>query len=167
MSGNRQRPTDSNCAWTRRTTGRGSGGKAVGAQDWSLVDAQFRRWVEHSLPRVADLRDALNRIVHAKGSRSGLCDYRTTHTTLRVATYLRTRADRPEDALVDEFWTPTGLHVTSSTTWKSASIFVSPCFIRICSGGPGRVRTDDLFHAMEARSQLRHRPLIRNLQKLV
>jgi len=28
-------------------------------------------------------------------------------------------------------------------------------------GGPGRVRTDDLFHAMEARSQLRHRPLPR------
>ena len=27
-------------------------------------------------------------------------------------------------------------------------------------GGPGRVRTDDLFHAMEARSQLRHRPTI-------
>ena len=26
-------------------------------------------------------------------------------------------------------------------------------------GGPGRVRTDDLFHAMEARSQLRHRPI--------
>jgi hypothetical protein len=26
------------------------------------------------------------------------------------------------------------------------------------SGGPGRDRTDDLFHAMEARSQLRHRP---------
>jgi hypothetical protein len=25
-------------------------------------------------------------------------------------------------------------------------------------GGPGRDRTDDLFHAMEARSQLRHRP---------
>ena len=25
-------------------------------------------------------------------------------------------------------------------------------------GGPDRVRTDDLFHAMEARSQLRHRP---------
>ena len=25
-------------------------------------------------------------------------------------------------------------------------------------GGPERVRTDDLFHAMEARSQLRHRP---------
>jgi hypothetical protein len=26
-------------------------------------------------------------------------------------------------------------------------------------GGPGRVRTVDLFHAMEARSQLRHRPI--------
>ncbi len=26
-------------------------------------------------------------------------------------------------------------------------------------GGPDRVRTDDLFHAMEARSQLRHRPI--------
>ena len=32
-------------------------------------------------------------------------------------------------------------------------------------GGPGRDRTDDLFHAMEARSQLRHRPTLvgRNL----
>jgi hypothetical protein len=29
--------------------------------------------------------------------------------------------------------------------------------MRSC-GGPGRVRTVDLFHAMEARSQLRHRP---------
>jgi hypothetical protein len=27
-------------------------------------------------------------------------------------------------------------------------------------GGPGRDRTDDLFHAMEARSQLRHRPML-------
>jgi hypothetical protein len=25
-------------------------------------------------------------------------------------------------------------------------------------GGPGEIRTHDLFHAMEARSQLRHRP---------
>ncbi len=31
-------------------------------------------------------------------------------------------------------------------------------FRRRETGGPGRVRTDDLFHAMEARSQLRHRP---------
>jgi hypothetical protein len=29
-------------------------------------------------------------------------------------------------------------------------------------GGPGRDRTDDLFHAMEARSQLRHRPTLGN-----
>jgi hypothetical protein len=28
-------------------------------------------------------------------------------------------------------------------------------------GGPGRDRTDDLFHAMEARSQLRHRPTVK------
>ena len=33
-------------------------------------------------------------------------------------------------------------------------------------GGPGRDRTDDLFHAMEARSQLRHRPTIGMLHDL-
>jgi hypothetical protein len=27
-------------------------------------------------------------------------------------------------------------------------------------GGPGEIRTHDLFHAMEARSQLRHRPTV-------
>jgi hypothetical protein len=31
-------------------------------------------------------------------------------------------------------------------------------------GGPGRDRTDDLFHAMEARSQLRHRPTPRKVK---
>ena len=31
-------------------------------------------------------------------------------------------------------------------------------YIMVMIGGPGRDRTDDLFHAMEARSQLRHRP---------
>ena len=40
---------------------------------------------------------------------------------------------------------------------------VSLCKLQILKdlllyGGPGRDRTDDLFHAMEARSQLRHRP---------
>ena len=30
-------------------------------------------------------------------------------------------------------------------------------------GGPDRDRTDDLFHAMEARSQLRHRPTGRTI----
>src|SRR5689334_19031878 len=33
------------------------------------------------------------------------------------------------------------------------------------TGGPGRDRTDDLFHAMEARSQLRHRPTRKDEQK--
>ena len=33
-----------------------------------------------------------------------------------------------------------------------------PCLSFWGFGGPGRDRTDDLFHAMEARSQLRHRP---------
>ena len=40
---------------------------------------------------------------------------------------------------------------------------ISYCNLQILKGlrlrgGPGRDRTDDLFHAMEARSQLRHRP---------
>ena len=34
-------------------------------------------------------------------------------------------------------------------------------------GGPGRDRTDDLFHAMEARSQLRHRPTMGTLRALL
>ena len=34
-------------------------------------------------------------------------------------------------------------------------------------GGPDRDRTDDLFHAMEARSQLRHRPTMTNLSIFV
>ncbi len=33
-------------------------------------------------------------------------------------------------------------------------------------GGPDRDRTDDLFHAMEARSQLRHRPTNGGMQPL-
>jgi hypothetical protein len=59
-------------------------------------------------------------------------------------------------------WSPNfgefGLPVTSSATWKHASIFVSLYFVALCFGGPGEIRTHDLFHAMEARSQLRHRP---------
>ena len=35
--------------------------------------------------------------------------------------------------------------------------------LRLNDGGPGRDRTDDLFHAMEARSQLRHRPTLRKV----
>jgi hypothetical protein len=38
---------------------------------------------------------------------------------------------------------------------------VKPLMWRGLIGGPDRDRTDDLFHAMEARSQLRHRPTLR------
>ena len=62
---------------------------------------------------------------------------------------------------VVQIWTPNGLRVTSSAMWKRASIFVSLCFVGLCFGGPGEIRTHDLFHAMEARSQLRHRPTVR------
>ena len=48
--------------------------------------------------------------------------------------------------------------------WKRTSIFVSLCFIGLCFGGPEGIRTLDLFHAMEARSQLRHRPTYPFLQ---
>ncbi len=39
-----------------------------------------------------------------------------------------------------------------STGWPAKSLKVI--------GGPDRDRTGDLFHAMEARSQLRHRPTL-------
>ncbi len=52
----------------------------------------------------------------------------------------------------DQFWTPKGLRVTSSATWKSASIFVGLCFFGVCLGGPGEIRTHDLFDAMVMRS---------------
>ena len=35
-----------------------------------------------------------------------------------------------------------------------------------CFGGPGEIRTHDLFHAMEARSQLRHRPTIEDAHSI-
>ena len=46
--------------------------------------------------------------------------------------------------------------------WSVAWNCPRPCRDRWYQGfgGPGRDRTDDLFHAMEARSQLRHRPTI-------
>ena len=49
------------------------------------------------------------------------------------------------------FWTPTGLQGRGFGTQESCK-----CLKRF--GGPGEIRTHDLFHAMEARSQLRHRP---------
>jgi hypothetical protein len=43
----------------------------------------------------------------------------------------------------------------------------SPVVIEESVGGPGRDRTDDLFHAMEARSQLRHRPTMRKFPEAI
>src|SRR5712692_6976481 len=48
-------------------------------------------------------------------------------------------------------WTPGGLRRLRS--WLAGD---GKCLKRF--GGPGEIRTHDLFHAMEARSQLRHRP---------
>src|ERR1019366_10018529 len=48
-------------------------------------------------------------------------------------------------------WTPVGLRRTH--LWLAG---VAKCLKRF--GGPEGIRTLDLFHAMEARSQLRHRP---------
>jgi hypothetical protein len=47
---------------------------------------------------------------------------------------------------------------------RNQTLVLAPCLMRVKMriGGPGRDRTDDLFHAMEARSQLRHRPTIGN-----
>ena len=58
----------------------------------------------------------------------------------------------PKNAhLQNRFWTPVGLRRRRS--WLRG---YGKCLKRF--GGPGEIRTHDLFHAMEARSQLRHRP---------
>ena len=56
---------------------------------------------------------------------------------------------------LDSKWTP---HGPFPRQGSAQSIFVSLCFVGVLSGGPEGIRTLDLFHAMEARSQLRHRP---------
>src|SRR5277367_1786840 len=48
-------------------------------------------------------------------------------------------------------------HEAASTTLKRTELFQGNLAM---IGGPGRDRTDDLFHAMEALSQLRHRPTL-------
>ena len=50
-----------------------------------------------------------------------------------------------------QIWTPVGLRRLHSGGRGNGK-----CMKRF--GGPGEIRTHDLFHAMEARSQLRHRP---------
>ena len=52
---------------------------------------------------------------------------------------------------------PAGYDTTHDT--KQAVVTSRPVQAVKGVGGPGRARTDDLFHAMEARSQLRHRPI--------
>ncbi|MGH7228572.1 MAG: hypothetical protein ACREIH_05085 [Nitrospiraceae bacterium] len=50
------------------------------------LDEPFRHWSPaHRLTKVADLRDALNRIVHATEFEVGLGDYPTTRQRLRGA----------------------------------------------------------------------------------
>src|SRR5579875_2398749 len=49
--------------------------------------------------------------------------------------------------------------------FRFATKLLPNCFLGVryvieLIGGPDRDRTDDLFHAMEARSQLRHRPTL-------
>ena len=62
--------------------------------------------------------------------------------------------------VLDPVWTPDGPETDLFHDLEERSIFVCLCFIGIWFGGPGEIRTHDLFHAMEARSQLRHRPTV-------
>src|SRR5208283_4001773 len=56
---------------------------------------------------------------------------------------------------LDPTWTRgTPLPRFGSTLRFRMSMF----YLGVWFGGPGEIRTHDLFHAMEARSQLRHRP---------
>jgi hypothetical protein len=65
------------------------------------LDEPFRHWCEHRLPKVADLRDALNRIVHATEFEVGferLPDKAANITGGAIgAIYLRTRTDQREE----------------------------------------------------------------------
>jgi hypothetical protein len=71
------------------------------------LDEQFRAWVEHRLPRVMDLRDALNRIVHATEFEVGFERLPDNSANIRGGAigvvYLRTRTDQRDEALIDVF----------------------------------------------------------------
>ena len=58
-------------------------------------------------------------------------------------------------ASLDSKWTPRDLF----RDVEARKHFRKSMFYWVCFGGPGEIRTHDLFHAMEARSQLRHRPI--------
>ena len=71
------------------------------------LDEPFRHWSEHRLPKVADLRDALNRIVHATEFEVGFEQLPDKAANIRGGAigvvYLRTRTDQREEALIDVF----------------------------------------------------------------
>src|SRR6516225_665589 len=56
------------------------------------------------------------------------------------------------------WWTGSGSNRRPSPASRDAPCAQTTVRVYQGFGGPGRDRTDDLFHAMEARSQLRHRP---------
>jgi hypothetical protein len=82
--------------------------------------------------------------------------------TMNIYTRALTPAKREaQSRVVDVFWTLQGMSekVRGSAAWEPAyRVFRANPLTCWFYGGPDRDRTDDLFHAMEARSQLRHRP---------
>jgi len=71
------------------------------------LNEQFRHWSEHRLPRVTDLREALNRIVHATEFEVGFLRLPDDAASIRGGAigviYLRTRTDQREEADIDVF----------------------------------------------------------------
>jgi hypothetical protein len=67
----------------------------------------FRHWVANRLPRVDELRDALNRIIHATEFEVGFVQLPDNAANIKggamAVTYLRTRTDQREEALIDVF----------------------------------------------------------------
>ncbi|HZU23956.1 MAG TPA: hypothetical protein VFA04_00450 [Bryobacteraceae bacterium] len=67
----------------------------------------FRHWAAHRLPKVDDLRDALNRIVHATEFEVGFEQLPENAVDIKGGAigvvYLRTRTDQREEALIDVF----------------------------------------------------------------
>lgn len=90
------------------------------------LNEQFRHWTEHRLPRVTDLREALNRIVHAKEFEAGFLPLPADAARIRggaiAVTYLRTRTEQREEADIDVFSLASFFHqVLTSTecTWRA------------------------------------------------
>ncbi len=71
------------------------------------LNEPFRQWAAHRLPKVDDLRDALNRIVHATEFEVGFERLPDKAASIRGGAigvvYLRTRTDQREEALIDVF----------------------------------------------------------------